>query len=78
MNQKQAEAYIRKIGLSVVVRDGEFRVSYPLAFYTGQGMTRAEAAERAEATAHYTDCRNDAVATAACMAAAFKLYPVAA
>lgn len=54
--QKQTLKAIRQLGMSVSIRDGEYRITYP-------GLSR----DRAEAVAYYTSDRHDALNTARAM-----------
>ncbi len=58
MTQNQTLAAIRALGLSARVEDGEFRIAH-----------RGLDADRTEATACYTDDREDAIGTAKAMIA---------
>lgn len=54
MTMAQAKAILRAVGLSIRLRDGEYRVNY---------------ANGSEATAYYTNDRDDAVNTGLAMKA---------
>jgi hypothetical protein len=64
MTQKQLIQAVRALGLVCRVTDGEYRISFP--------VSQAVTADRAEASAYYTDDRQDALNTAQAMARAYQ------
>lgn len=58
---------IKALGLIARYSIGEFRVSFPVAHYMAKGDTLTTARLKAESTAYYTDCADDALGTARAM-----------
>ena len=58
---------IKALGLTAKCVDGEFRIAYGLDLYKRMGYDHNHAIERNEAQACYTDCAEDALATARLM-----------
>lgn len=72
MTKAQAKEAAQALGMSVIwsAEWREFRVSYPLEHYMGQGLTRLDAIARREDQACYTPDVDDALDTARAMATA--------
>jgi hypothetical protein len=66
LTQAEAIRRIRRLTLSVTIRDGEIRVAYPLWFVANRypEATHQERLHRIEALAYYTTDLQDAVDTA--------------
>lgn len=68
MTKQETVKAVQALGLFCKWDGSDFRVSFPVLYYTQQGFGLPAARARAEATAYYTNCSVDAVLTGKSMA----------